>query len=107
MYGFGNTADNIISPGPTFTVKVGTTVTIDFSNVGAMGHNWALVTGKSSGNNNMAFKNSQVASASNPVPHNAKASTTFVASQTGTYYYICQVDGHVNLGMWGFFIVTN
>ena len=39
IYGFGNTQSNITSPGPTFTVKVGTTVTIDFINAGTMPHN--------------------------------------------------------------------
>src|ERR1700690_3857127 len=46
VYGFGNTQSNITSPGPTFTVKVGTTVTVDFINAGTMDHNWALVTQK-------------------------------------------------------------
>jgi len=106
VYGFGNTAGNITSPGPTFTVKVGTKVTVNFNNAGTMGHNWALVTATTPGNTNLAFKNSQIASANYPVPQSGKASTTFVATQTGTYYYICQVDAHVSLGMWGYFIVT-
>ena len=40
-YGFGNTPSNIISPGPTFTVKAGSMVTVEFTNVGTMSHNWA------------------------------------------------------------------
>ena len=105
-YGFGNTSGYITSPGPTFTVKVGTTVTVEFTNSGTELHNWALVTQKTSGNTNLAFSKAQVASAGNPVPPGGKASTTFVANKAGTYYYICQVDGHVALGMWGNFIVT-
>jgi plastocyanin len=106
-YGFGNTSDNITSPGPTLTVKVGSTVTVEFTNAGTMSHNWALVMQKTSGNTDLAFNKAQIASAVNPVQPGGKASVTFVANKEGTYYYICQVDAHVTLGMWGFFIVTN
>jgi len=105
-YGFGNTQSNITSPGPTFTVKVGTTVTVDFTNAGTMQHNWALVNEKTAGNTNLAFSKAQVASAGNAISPGGKGSATFVASKVGTYYYICQVDAHVALGMWGTFIVT-
>ena len=106
-YGFGNTSSNITSPGPTFTVKAGSTVTVEFTNVGTMSHNWALVTQKTSGNTNLAFNKAQIASAAYPVQPGGKASVTFVANEAGSYYYICQVDAHVTLGMWGSFIVTN
>jgi plastocyanin len=106
IYGFGSTESNITSPGPTFTVKLGTTVTVDFTNAGTMNHNWALVTEKTSGNTNLAFSKAQIASASYAVSPGGKGSTTFVANKVGTYYYICQVDAHVALGMWGTFIVT-
>lgn len=33
------------------------------------------------------------------------ASATFVASQSGTYYYICQVPGHAAKGMYGKIII--
>ena len=81
VYGFGSAQSNITSPGPTFTVKVGTIVTVDFTNVGAMAHNWALVTTKTSGKTNLAFKNSQIASVADPIQPSGKASTTFVANQ--------------------------
>jgi len=85
---------------------VGTTVTVDFTNAGTMQHNWGLVTEKTSGNTNLAFSKAQIASASYAVSPGGKGSTTFVANKVGTYYYICQVDAHVALGMWGTFIVT-
>ena len=78
-YGFGNTSDRLVSPGPTFTVKVGSTVTVEFSNVGTMSHNWALVTQKTPGNTNLAFNKAQIASAAYPVQPGGKASVTFVA----------------------------
>jgi plastocyanin len=106
VYGFGNSSTSVTSPGPTFTVKVGTTVTVNFTNAGTMLHNWALVTQKTSGNTNLAFSKAQIASSANPVPPSGEDTTTFVASKEGSYYYICQVDGHVALGMWGTFTVT-
>jgi plastocyanin len=105
-YGFGNSSSTITSPGPSFTVKAGTTVTIHFTNSGKMAHNWALVTEKVSGSNLLAFSKSQVASGANPVQAGGQGSTTFVADKAGNYYYICQVDSHVTLGMWGTFTVT-
>ena len=68
VYGFGNSSTSVTSPGPTFTVKVGTTVTVNFTNAGTMLHNWALVTQKTSGNTNLAFSKAQIASSANPVP---------------------------------------
>jgi|WetSurMetagenome_2_1015567.scaffolds.fasta_scaffold260702_2 plastocyanin len=105
-YGFGSTPSNITSPGPTFTVKAGTTVTVHFGNAGSMGHNWALVNAKTDGSTLLAFSKSQVASGTSPIPPAGQGTTTFIANQAGTYYYICQVDSHVSLGMWGYFIVT-
>ena len=39
-YGFGTTATNITSPGPTLTFKVGDVVNMTVFNVGTMPHNW-------------------------------------------------------------------
>ena len=47
----------------------------------------------------------QVQSASNPVAAGSTASVTFTVGSAGNYYYICQVDGHVALGMWGNVVV--
>lgn len=44
VYGFGNSATSITSPGPTLTFKVGDVVNMTVVNVGNMPHNWALVT---------------------------------------------------------------
>jgi uncharacterized cupredoxin-like copper-binding protein len=104
QYGFGNTS-SVTSPGPSFTVKVGSTVTVHFGNAGSMGHNWALVTQKTDASSQLAFASAQVQSGLNPVAPAGTGTATFVADQAGTYYYICQVPGHVTLGMWGYFTV--
>ncbi len=106
-YGFGLSANSITSnPGPSLSFKVGDTVTVTFHNGGTMFHNWALVTQKSDGNTNLAFANSQIASGSSAVSPGGTASTTFTVDKAGTFYYICQVDAHVSLGMWGTVTVT-
>jgi plastocyanin len=105
-YGFGNTSSTITSPGPSFTVKVGSIVTVKFSNAGSMGHNWALVTQKSDGFGLLAFPGSGIQSGLNPVTPAGTGECTFVASTAGNYYYICQVGTHVSLGMWGNFYVV-
>jgi len=98
-YGFGNSASTITSPGPTMTFTAGKTVTVNFHNSGTMAHNWAIVDSKSSTAN--VLWNAHVGSASNPISQGGAASVTFTVGSAGTYYYICQVDSHVTLGMWG------
>lgn len=34
-------------------------------------------------------------------------SVTFTPNQTGNFYYVCTVPGHISLGMWGKVVVTS
>ncbi len=98
-YGFGNTASSLSSnPGPTIILTAGKTYTMTIHNVGTMQHNWAIVDAKSS-TANVLWKSE--ASLINP---GSSGSVTFTAGSAGNYFYICQVPGHVALGLWG--IVT-
>ena len=103
-YGFGNSASSITSPGPTLTFTSGQTVTVTLQNVGTMSHNWAIVNAKSS--TATVLWSAQIASSSNPVSPGSSKSVTFTVGSSGNYYYVCQVDGHVNLGMWGNVVVN-
>jgi len=104
QYGFGTSSSNIASsPGPTLTLTAGDTVTMTLNNVGKMTHNWAIVDSKSS--TGTVLWNSQLQSASNPVSSEKSGSVTFTVGSPGNYYYVCQVDGHVALGMWGNVVV--
>jgi plastocyanin len=98
-YGFGTAASSITSPGPTLTLKAGQTVTVNFHNAGTMAHNWAIVDSKSSSAN--VLWSAHVGSGSNPISQGGTASVTFTVGSAGSYFYICQVDAHVTLGMWG------
>jgi uncharacterized cupredoxin-like copper-binding protein len=99
LYGFGYSANNLISPGPTLTFKVGDIVNVTVTDVGQLPHNWAIVsTNQTSAP--VQF-NAQIRSASNPLQHGESGSVVFTVNKAGDFYYICQVPGHVDLGMWG------
>ena len=99
-YGFGNSANSITSnPGPKISLTAGQTVTITLHNTGTMPHNFAIVDAKSS--TASVLWGAQIRSASNPVNPGSTGSVTFTVGSAGSYYYICQVDAHVALGMWG------
>jgi uncharacterized cupredoxin-like copper-binding protein len=100
-YKFGTSSGSMSSPGPTLTFTAGQTYTITLHNVGTMLHNFAIVTTKADGSTALAFSGAQIGSTSNPITAGNTGSCTFTASTAGSYYYICQVDGHVSLGMWG------
>ena len=103
VYGFGSSASSITSPGPTLTLTSGDTVTVTLHNAGTMPHNFAIVDSKSS--TATVLWNSQIQSSSNPVSPGSSASVTFTVGNVGNYYYVCQVDAHVALGMWGNVVV--
>ena len=104
VYGFGINATEVISPGPTLNFTVGEIINMTVYNVGTMGHNWALV------NNNATSAKvmfgAQIDSGSLPIPVNETGSVVFKVTKPGNYYYICQVPGHVQLGMWGTVVIT-
>jgi nitrite reductase (NO-forming) len=103
-FGFGNSSGTITSPGPSFNVSVGDVVTVNFHNVGMMYHAFAVV--NSLGTGYAVLFNSAIGSASNPIAPNGTATVTFTCTQAGSFYYICTVPGHVQLGMWGNFTVS-
>jgi uncharacterized cupredoxin-like copper-binding protein len=102
-YGFGNSASTITSnPGPTLTLKQGTTYTMTVNNVGTMPHAWEISSQKAAGS---VLFGAQIDSTSYIQP-GASGSVTFTPNQSGNFYYVCPVPGHVALGMWGNVIVT-
>ncbi len=105
LYGFGYTSGNLTSPGPTLTFNVNDVVNVTITNVGQMPHNWALVSNNQSSSAPVLF-NAQIASPSNPLQHGQSASLAFTVTKLGNFYYICQVPGHLNLGMWGTVVVN-
>jgi uncharacterized cupredoxin-like copper-binding protein len=104
LYGFGYSSNSLVSPGPTLTFKVGDIVNVTVTDVGQMPHNWAIVsTNQTSAP--VQF-NAQIRSASNPLQHGESGSVIFTVTKAGDCYYICQVPGHVDLGMYGKVVVN-
>ena len=102
-YGFGNSATTIASdPGPTITLKQGTTYTMTVNNVGTMPHAWEISSQKATGS---VLFGAQIDPTSYIAP-GSSGSVTFTPNQAGNFYYICPVPGHVALGMWGNVVVT-
>ena len=102
-YGFGNTATTITSnPGPTITLKQGTTYTMTVNNVGTMPHAWEISSQKAAGS---VLFGAQIDPTSYIAP-GSSGSVTFSPNQAGNFYYVCIVPGHVALGMWGNVVVT-
>jgi plastocyanin len=97
------------SPGPCVLVGVGANVTVSFSvaaNAG-MNHSWVLVPEDTNGSSPPVFHGA----GSPGVGGNGFApgtSTTFhfTAATAGPYRYICEMPGHYQAGMWGWFNVT-
>jgi nitrite reductase (NO-forming) len=101
--GYGLSANNITSPGPTLYVNYSEIVKVNLINVGIMPHAFE-VTNVAATNSTMLF-NSAIGSATDPISPGGSGSVTFTANQNGTFYYMCPVPGHVEAGMWGEFIV--
>ena len=99
LFGFGNSATSITSPGPTLTFTVGDVVNMTVFNAGTMPHNWALVA--SNDTSGKVLFGAKIDSGSVPISVNETASVAFRVTKAGNYFYICQVVGHVQLGMWG------
>lgn len=103
---FGLTQSSMTSPGPQLNFTVGDVVSITVFNTGnsISPHNWAIVNAKS--DTAPVVFGAQVGSPSNPLSPGASGSVKFTADQAGNFYYVCQVPGHVELGMWGTVVVT-
>jgi uncharacterized cupredoxin-like copper-binding protein len=105
LYGFGYGLNSLVSPGPTLTFKVGDVVNVTVTDVGQQPHNWASVsTNQTSAP--VQF-NAQILSADNPLQHGESGSVVFTVTQAGDVHYICQVPGHVDVGMYGKVVVNS
>lgn len=104
-YGFGLTSNNITSPGTTLNFQVGDNVTVTFINGSTNMYHAFIVTDKAQTGATELF-NAAVGSGSNPIPPGGSGTVTFIVNKAGTFYYICPVPGHGELGMWGKLIVS-
>ncbi|MFB3888016.1 MAG: hypothetical protein ACE14S_00875 [Candidatus Bathyarchaeia archaeon] len=104
-FGFGLSASNLTSPGPTLRFTTSDVVNLTLINVGAVPHAFAVVDAPKTGAT--VLFNSGIASAANPVQPGGTGSVIFSPnSPNDQYYYICPVPGHPELGMYGACVVT-
>ncbi len=103
-FGWGLTPDNVTSPGPTLTFKVGDTVSLTVVNLGKIPHSFGIVS--SLGKDSQPLFNANIGTASNPIAPGGKASAIFKVDRVGMFYYLCTVPGHPELGMHGPIIIT-
>ena len=104
-YGFGFSANNLTSPGPTLRFNTSDVVNVTVINAGKMPHAFAVVNAPKTGAT--VLFNAQIASSSNPLQPGQKGTVIFTPnSPNDQYYYICPVPGHAESGMYGSVIVT-
>jgi uncharacterized cupredoxin-like copper-binding protein len=97
-YGYGNSANDIISPGPTLKLKSGQTYKMTVHNEGKIAHSWEIVSAKAVSSSPLFGAGINI---NNYIQPGQSASVTFTPDQTGNFYYVCTVPGHIQLGMWG------
>jgi len=105
--GFSDLAFNALTgePGhnPTINVNVGDKIVFNVENGGKGFHAFG-VTAETEGFSGI-ISGSAVASAASPLKAGDTGSSEFVPTKEGTYYYICTVPGHRELGMQGEIVV--
>lgn len=99
LFGFGNTATDITSPGPTLNLKEGTTYTMTVYNVDpSMAHSWEIVSTKAVSSSPLFGAGIHI---TDYIPAGSSASVTFTPNQSGSFYYVCTRPGHIGYGMYG------
>ena len=88
---------------PDLKVKSGDSVTIHVKNIGKSFHAFGVVTNPD--DPTTLVWDAKVKDPNSPIKPNEEGEVTFLAGAPGTYYYICTVPGHAQLGMKGSFIV--
>jgi nitrite reductase (NO-forming) len=105
--GFSDLAFNALTGesghNPTINVNVGDKIVFNVENGGKGFHAFG-VTAEAEGFSGI-ITGTAVAAASSPLKAGQTGSSEFVPAEEGTYYYICTVPGHRDLGMVGEIIV--
>jgi plastocyanin len=97
-------------PGPCVLVGVGAAVTVNFTvarSDGGMNHSWVLVPEDTNGSSPAVFPGAGSPGAGgNGFAPGTSTIFHFTAAIAGDYRYICEMPGHYQAGMWGWFNVT-
>jgi parallel beta-helix repeat protein len=102
--GFGLSSTSLTSPGPTLSFHVGDLVNVTLINIDQHEpHAWAITDAPTS--NATVLFNAQIGSSLNPLPPGTNGSVLFTPNQTGAFYYLCPIPGHVERGEIGAVII--
>jgi len=102
-YGYGNSANNIVSPGPTLNLQMGTTYTMTVNNADSIPHSWEITSTKAISATPLFSAGIGVTSYIDP---GSSGTVTFTPDQKGNFYYVCTVPFHISLGMWGNVVIS-
>lgn len=106
QFGFGLTADNLTSPGPTLRFTTSDTVNVTVMNVGKLPHAFALTT-RPDQEASVLF-NVEIGSATKPLQPGQEGTVTFAPNNLAfSYWYISTVQGDASKGMFGAVEVTS
>jgi uncharacterized cupredoxin-like copper-binding protein len=98
--------DTFVYDPESASVASGSAVTVNFTNAGALEHDWMLVA-EGTDVNALTAANAVVPEAhSGVIPGGQSNTFTFTAPAAGTYQIVCTVPGHAPAGMVGTFTVT-
>ena len=106
QFGFGNTMNNLTSPGPTLRFSTFDRVNITVVNVGKQPHAFAITTTPNAGST--VLFNSEIGSANNPLQSGQEGSVSFTPSNAAfDYWYISPVSKDAENGMYGAVVVSS
>ena len=102
-YGFGNSSTLLTSPGPTLRFNLTDVVNITVVNVGMMPHAFAITQTPKTGAT--ILFNAEIGASSYLEP-GKQGTVIFTPTNAGSFYYICPVPGHAELGMYGSVVIS-
>jgi len=102
-YGFSNTSTTLTSPGPTLRFNLTNVVNITVVNVGSMPHAFAITNEPKTGAT--VLFGAEIGASSYLEP-GQQGSVIFTPNNAGSFYYICPVPGHAEVGMYGSVIIS-
>ncbi len=102
-YGFGYTSTSLSSPGPTLRFNLTDVVNITVINVGSMPHGFAITNAPNTGAT--VLFNAEIGASSYLEP-GKQGTVIFTPNNAGSFYYICPVPGHTEVGMYGSVIIS-
>ena len=91
---------------PTITAKVGDKLVFNVLSTGISFHSFGVTADESGAATSGLFPDSVIASPTAPMLSGDSGTSEFIPPEPGTYYYLCTVPGHRELGMVGEIVVS-